>query len=403
MKKNTRKKIIFRLSFVIFCFLLGMFIAFFGHNKTFYKIGKGFKQFPWWAALLTVIITIFINISVHEITHAIAFLLQKIKIRALYIFCFKFVRPENKKLFRIYIDPKLFLLGGGLVIPDIPPVRDDNEFETLIKKFRKSIIAAPIASIVFSILTIITWLLISIFTSNQIIIGLFNYFVITTYVVSFLVVATSKQETEEFSGDFKAYKNLKEDDLYKLIIINQYLIFNTNSYNQSKNYIMDKNENYLMNNSNYYYHFYQVLLTTYLENIIFGNGKRNIKIDEKLENIDIYLLSRTELGVELAYLIIYFNYINGNISLALKNKYILEKEALKSKIKQKKLIYLKKRANHLLNISNELEYINNEKNYYYGLSFILKKVINLFYDVKKNNIRLKPGNIKTDIKLYNII
>ena len=128
---------------------------------------------PWWAHVLVVIGAILLTLTIHELTHAIAFSILGIKIKAIYILIFMFIRKQ--KFFTIKINPRLIVLLGGLVVPLLPPVKSDEELEELSKKIAKSLIAAPIASIVFGFLWVLAFILILIFSSSMTFCYTFDY------------------------------------------------------------------------------------------------------------------------------------------------------------------------------------------------------------------------------------
>ena len=153
----------------------------------------------------------------------------------------------------------------------------------------------------------------------------------------------------------------------------------------------NKRLNYLLRNNQSYNAFNQVLLIDYLSEVIFEDEDVNNLIEKRVLNLNMERLAKTSNGLELGYLIIFRKYQLGLIQDAYQDKNVLENASKETKIPTKELIYKEKKANHLLNIKDESEFLNNYKNIYQGLNFIYKGLIDFKEIELKTNVNLKPG------------
>ena len=350
---------------------------------------------PWWSHILVIIGVIFVTLTVHELTHALVFSLQKIRIKAIYLFIFMFIR--KKKFFTLKVNPKLIILGGGLVVPLLPPVTNDEELEELSKKIAKSLIAAPIASIVFGFLWFIAFIFVLAFSSNMALIALGISSTITILVLTLLVVLASSVANDQIAGDFVAYEKILDDKEFKFNVIDSYLHFNPEAHQQSLDYLRSVKDKYLLTKYLGSSQTAQSFIQDYINAILFHSKSRNYQIEERIMNMNKSLLNTTNEGITTLFMITYLYYINGEVEEAFKLLAELEK-VNNPKINSKHLNYEIKRAHHLLNLSDESEYLLNPKNIYDGFDWVLAPVLD-----KKEEINLeplKPGIKVPKIKLY---
>src|SRR5690554_1605505 len=155
------------------------------------------------------LLVFYITLIFHELGHFIAFKVQKIKLRALYITIFVFYK--TKEGWRFTIKPKLWVLFGGLVVPDLELIEDDKTYHEIAKKFAISLITAPIVTISLLGFTIIMFILTVIFSTNSLWIGTISIMTFYVILLSALYIYTFKLSNQNFYGDFVAYKKMKDD------------------------------------------------------------------------------------------------------------------------------------------------------------------------------------------------
>lgn len=350
----------------------------------------------WWAHILVVLGTLFITLTIHELNHAFMFSIQKIKIKAVYLFMLMFIRKNRH--FIVKINPKLIILGGGLVVPLLPPVTNEEELEMLGQKISKSLIAAPIASIVFGFIVFVSFMLILFLSTNEILISLMISAVLTVLILTVLVIVASSAASDLASGDFIAYKRVKSDPDFLLSVISSYINFNPEAEELSHEFLFNKKINYLLSSPNNYNLISYSFIIDYLHEVVFENGQRNSSLDFKLLQLNKYSLSSSNEGITVLFLIVYLRYIIGDRDEALT---LLEwlKTLNNKHISSKHLEYEVRRANQILNIGDELEFLTNPKNLYIGTNWIFAPLLSNEED-KTLYVKLKLGIKIPQIKFY---
>jgi hypothetical protein len=374
---------------VLISIMIGVIVAAIIHNhdvKTY-----------WWAHILIVLATIFITLAVHELTHAFIFSINKIKIKAVYLFMFMFIRKG--KCFTLKVNPKLLLLGGGLVVPKLPPITNDDELDVVKDKLAKSLIAAPIVSIIFGFLMFIIFLLL-LFLSPSL--PLISYMITSTFtilILTVLVIIASSASNEMAAGDFVAYNKVKNEPDYLLQVISSYIHFNEEAKELSQEYLLNNKITYLLNHGlNYNIVTYSYIID-YLEAVIFENYKRNHVLENQILSLNRNILNRTNEGISVLFLISYLHYISGDDVKTFELLTFLEATD-NPKVSEKHLTYELKKAHHLLNISDELDFLKNKKNLEIGLNWIFEPLFDNQED-KTLNVKLKKGIKIPKISFYN--
>ena len=145
----------------IIVFLIGCIYTILIYNGIWFKLTSGLKSLSLIGYLLWFIFAFYFTLTLHELGHFLAFYFQKVKLRAIYLTIFVFYK--NEKGWHFTIKPKLWILFGGLVVPDLGEIRNEEEYKSLSSKFSKSLIAAPIVTISLLVITLITFVLLMLF------------------------------------------------------------------------------------------------------------------------------------------------------------------------------------------------------------------------------------------------
>jgi hypothetical protein len=389
MMKHLKK--INYLILILIGFMIGIIVAASIHNHDIKNI--------WWAHIIVVFVAILLSLTIHELTHAFVFSINKIKIKAVYLFMFMFIRKG--KIFKIKVNPKLLILGGGLVVPLLPPITNDEEFKEVGNKFAKSLIAAPIASIVFGFLTFVVFLLLLFLSNNLILISIMMTATIVILILTILVILASSGANEHAAGDFVAYKKVKEEPDYLLQVVSSYMMFNPEAYELSKDYLLDKKVNYLLSRPLQYNLETYAYLIDYLENVVYEDGEKNFSLDNKIFSLNRSILSGTNEGVSVLFLIAYLHYLYGDEDRAF--DIINYLEVLRNpNVTWTHLEYELKRANHLLGISDQFEYLSPPQHLDMGLNWIFEPLLEN-KDEKITYQKLKKGIKVPKITFYNFL
>lgn len=324
--------------------------------------------------ILSIILGYLSATFIHEITHFITFRLRRIKIRALYIWPLILYKKENKWHFKFrQINALTF---GGIVIPDLHIIENDNALNRIRKDFEAVMIVAPITSILFNI---IVGLLYFVDYGELKLVGLF-YFIGVSMCTVFITL-TSWAKGNGMYGDYAAYIMLRKDKGFATYVAYQYMCFSSEYQKEAHSFIRNKvlegiKEAY---NKEYFGDIILDCVNTLITEYLTGKIKTMpvvaqqyiILISKKYRQLLIYKNSEI-LRILLYNLVPYFSRGLKDNSNAIKIHYYLDQYIY---TKNKVCIYYHKRNQHILGLENFLAYLKQPKNIING---ILYQLINLF-------------------------
>lgn len=360
------------LLLLVFAFLIGFILSYLIYFGYWYRLINGLKTRSWYDYPLWFVLTFFITLIIHELGHLVTFVLQGVKIRALYLHMLIIYHTKNG--WKIAFRPKHWFLIGGFVVPDLGEVTDDDRYQKLVQKFSKSLIAAPIVTIVFMGLTILLFLISILIPMNTSMIGFITLFNFYTVIFSLLYIRSFKMSNRSFYGDFVAYKKMKEDVLFQLVQILQYIQFSLHAAEQTKTYLFNKTKTYLIEHDFSTTLFEQALLMNYMESVCFHGFEDDEKVKEKILKLKLNALYRSENGILVLYDIASYYYHLGDVA---KSYHLLNEIKLKAskKIDEKLKIYLQYQFEHLLNMTNHEAYLNQEDHHVFSMADLFEVLI----------------------------
>jgi len=380
MKKHIKK--FFTLYFFIFAFFLGFIYTLLVYQGIWGKITQGLGQIPLWAYPLWILFSFYFTLTLHELGHLFAFVFQKVKIRALYITMFIFYR--HQKGWRFSINPKLWALAGGLVVPDLGEIKDEQTYQKTLKAFARSLIVAPLVTIGLLIASLLSTILITIFSTHTQLIGIFILNTILISLLSTLYIISFKLSNPMFYGDFVAYKKMKDDSVFQLIQVSQYTIFSLNESKETNDFLFKKIEETIKNTSLNHTLFHIILLTQYIESILSFEYPIDPKIDHKLRHLNIQPYLRSEQGFMLANDLIYFHYINKDVALAYHTLQQVYNRAY-PKLNEKLVNYMKKKSYHLVHLEDNQAFLDIKENIYIGIIWMFDRLIDPYEYVSESH------------------
>jgi len=311
-------------------------------------------------------------LTLHELGHFIAFYVQKVKLRAIYLTIFVFYKDEKRWHFTI--KPKLWILFGGLVVPDLGEIKTEEDYELLSAKFRKSLIAAPIVTIVLLSISLITFVLLMIFSPNIHLNGLITLNTLYITLISTLYIYTFGLSNQMFYGDFVAYKKMKEDPIFKLAQIDQYTMFSLNDSKETVKFLWEKSRETLRSTPLNGTMFYHVVITNYLDGILKNDYPIDSEIEEKLKHLNLNTLCRSEQGLSLAYDLCFYDYKKGHVEQAYKRFERIQTK-IGIKLDEKMALYLRNKSAHILHLEDHQDFLNEKDNLYIGQAWIFEALI----------------------------
>jgi hypothetical protein len=356
------------------------------HGAYAESLFNSYTHFAWYYHLLFFIGVFFLSLVFHELTHLIVFLLNGYQNEVLIILFLVFYKKNQK--WRLKVDFKLLLLGGGIVFPNLGSIEDEAAFSRARKAVERSLLAAPLFTLISS--TTLFILSFTIFYRNGFLVPVSLY---GLFVGAFFTYLSAK-EAPQMYGDFKAYKKIKTDDLFALATIQQYTT-NLSTYQKGlmEEYLKDqlpiKNDLTAL-----------TFFINLLDHAIFEENEVNLFLYEK---VSYYALNPSSfrrvlsspLNAEFAQAVIfYLDRLNFKTE-ALKLKELFFNHLASLNKKEKMKTYLTKQTDHILGLSDEKEFLNDSKNFNKGLlTFLFKNIPSFLASEQVRNDGYKP------LKLY---
>lgn len=389
------KKIRKYLILIGFAAILGFTFSFLKHNGYWFKLTSGLKTIKWYLYPVIILFNFFIVILIHELGHLFSFVLNKIKIRALYVLVFVLMRKENNKWkFKIY--PKHIKLLGGIVVPNLGEIKTEEDFNRTRTAFSKALIAGPRTSVGYLILSIIVFILIWFLTNLNLLTTLLFINAVITSLMTILIVLTSKVNTNEIYGDYVAYDKFLTDDRFALLQLIQYRSFSTIEDEETDKFLYDYLTNFYKSSTLSYHLFDLVLASNLLNFYLEDENIENISANRVVNYYNINRLASSKNGLELAYLISAYYYKNNNAEKAFQTFKLIQVSNNKH-IDENKQLFLFKQYEHMLNLNNNEKYFSENKTMMLEELFVLAPLVNVDEMIKDMSKTLTFVEYKTDL------
>lgn len=389
------KKIRKYLILIGFAAILGFTFSFLKHNGYWFKLTSGLKTIKWYLYPVIILFNFFIVILIHELGHLFSFVLNKIKIRALYVLVFVLMRKENDKWkFKIY--PKHIKLLGGIVVPNLGEIKTEEDFNKIRTAFSKALIAGPRTSVGYLILSIIVFILIWFLTNLNLLTTLLFINAVITSLMTVLIVLTSKVNTNEIYGDYVAYDKFLTDDRFALLQLIQYRSFSTIEDEETDKFLYDYLTNFYKSSTLSYHLFDLVLASNLLNFYLEDENIENSSVNRVINYYSINRLASSKNGLELAYLISAYYYKNNNAEKAFQTFKLIQVNNNKH-IDENKQLFLFKQYEHMLNLNNNEKYFSENKTMMLEELFVLAPLVNVDEMIKDMSKTLTFVEYKTDL------
>ena len=366
------------LSFLIISFFVGVSSVLLVYTGMTSKFREGLATVAWYHWIIYLVIAFYVTLTLHELGHFIAFFVQKIKLRAIYLTVFVFYK--TKKGWRFSIKPKLWVLFGGLVVPDLEKINDEKTYNDIANKFSKALMSAPIVTIVFLVLSILTFLMSYLFSDHAAWIGFITIFNLYVVLLSTLYIYTFKLSNQMFYGDFVAYRKMRTEEVFKYVQLNQYVSFGLEEKPYSV-FLWEKSRELLKDNTLKRNIFDTMLVMSYLEGIIYEGMKPDLELEKKITALRPASYAKVEHGLMVLYDLVLYHYKLGNPKEAYDLIEKIEKyqgQNIKAELK----VYLNKKAKHVTHLAYDQQYLNDKQNYPVEQSWIFEPIIDVYKDME---------------------
>ncbi|MFP4186651.1 MAG: M50 family metallopeptidase [Acholeplasmataceae bacterium] len=373
------KAFIKAIRFISIALFIGFFMAFSVYQGYIETIRSGLEGYGFFGVLFLLILVFYITLTLHELGHFLAFRLQKIRLRAIYLTIFVFYRTEQG--WRFTVRPRLWVLFGGLVVPDLAPINDEKTYQKTVDRFSKALLAGPIVTIVFAVLVLILFWLVLIFAVDPFWIGTTVYFTVFTLLLSGLYTYTFFLSTNVFFGDFVAYRHMKEDPIFQLIEIDQYTVFSLHEQEETTDFLFSKIKRVLRETELDYSVFHALLINAYLEGVMYGDKQPDEAVDQKILRRNIRPYMRFEQGIETAHALACYHYFKKDVARAYELLDRIRQGGGKS-IPEKLKVYLIKRSEHAMHLKDHASFLADRENVHIGHFWIFDGLIDPYEHMK---------------------
>ncbi|MDY0210234.1 MAG: site-2 protease family protein [Acholeplasma sp.] len=337
------------LIYLLIVLILGMISAPLFHTGFLPDLINGFFKLPFYGHIGIILLSFFLSVFLHELTHLIAFKVKGMRIKAFLVLFFVISKHNDKWQFKFNF--KLLKMGGGMVMPEIKEIKEELTYYKYANAISTSLIAAPIFTIIYALLFLVLNL---VFFHTLPIFTVFSFY---TVLFGILFTLSSNLATDELYGDFKAFKKFNEDPLFKVSIITQYT---DNLSNYHLKLLESHIEKYPV--SDFPNEILPVLSTLY-DYYVYEKDEWIVPLIQRAEYVFVhpFLIKRfvrKESYIPLAQYILYFLVKYGKKDKAdgLYPEFKAQLDALKLNDLTK--TYIDKQTRHVLNYEDHSEYLN---------------------------------------------
>ncbi len=361
------KKAIKALIFIFVSFMAGVGFTALAYHGLWLNITTGLQATTFWGFLLVLVLMFYLTLTIHELAHLIAFRLQGVGIRALYLTIFVFHRTP--KGWRFAIKPKLWVLFGGLVVPDLEPIEDETAYQRVVKRFANALIAAPVATLAFAFLSLVLFAVVLMTSTQPVLIGYMLMATVVTLFLSALYTWTFFLSNEMFYGDIVAFRKIKQDPVFQLIQINQYTMFSLHDHEKTETFLWQNIIGLLSQTRLRHSLFHTMLVNTYLEGVIYQGRAIDKVVDGKINRLTIHPYLHKEQGLQTAYELVCYHYVKQEACKAMLLYQDIEKQVSR-RLPEKLKTYLSKKTAHLIHLEDHSDFLADHDNTYIGQYWI---------------------------------
>lgn len=380
IREDDMKTFIKVIRFILISLIIGFFMAFSVYQGYTEKIASGLRTYSFIGVLFLFILVFYVTLTLHELGHFLAFYFQGIKLRAIYLTMFVFHKTE--KGWRFMIQPRLWVLFGGLVVPDLEPITDEESYRKTVNRFSKALLAAPIVTIAFALSVLMVFIVTLLLPVDPLWMGTMVYVTLFTVLLSALYTYTFFLSNNVFFGDIIAYRKMKEDTLFQLIEINQYMMFSLHEQSEGEDFLFKKIKQELSETKLTYSVFHGLLINLYIEGVMYGNQEPVEALDRKIRNRNVRPYLRNEQGIETAHALACYRYFQKDVAKAYAILDHIRKGTGKH-IPDKLKDYLVKRSEHIMHVKDHATYLSDRENVHIGQFWIFESLIDPYEQLAK--------------------
>ena len=193
--------------------------------------------------VITFMVIYYGSVIIHELTHFITFVAYGIKMRLLVVGPFIFIKRNNKWKFILKFTGVFAL--GGIAMPNLDVIDNDEKFERYRNIFAKVLIAAPLSNVVLNIIVIIASVISYRFTQSELWKSYILFIAVITTFISLFLNLSSLIKNDLVVGDYRAYHEVLKDRDFSFVCFYQYLIISDKYKEKDKKYLTENISRYI--------------------------------------------------------------------------------------------------------------------------------------------------------------
>lgn len=367
------------IMYFLFTFMAGFTYTALVYLNMWEPLKIGFQTLPWWAYFLTFFVAFYVALTIHELAHFISFKIQGIHLRAIYITIFVFYKTDRG--WRFTINPKLWVLFGGLVIPDLDEITSDAKFDHHIHAFATSLLTAPLATIFYALILFISFFVTLVYATGPIFLTIFCIFTMFTMIISLIYVRSFSMSTQNIFGDFVAFDKVRKDPVFQLVQLIQYQKFSLKHHHFNP---------YLFEEASWMISRQQVLkpnlfmlsiISYYLEGVNYYDMPIHEGADKMIKSLNVRALKKDELGLMFSYELATYYYHTDQLDKSYQIYSLISKFNYKN-IDDKLIIYLKNKYEHITYLEDHESFLADLSNVYIDHLWLFDKIINPYDQIE---------------------
>jgi hypothetical protein len=214
-----KKTLFWLLIYALFLGVLAVIITLFNYYGVTRVLVAGLKDYHVFL-LLPLLITYLLFFIAHESGHALTFAFLKIKIQSIIVYNFGLTRNSKNQLRPFCTWP--ILLPGGMVTFLTPPIHNDQDYEKTLLILKKSLLAGPIASIIYYVLFTTISFFVFFLSKSPFWISFLTLALVLNSILLVYTMYSSSLGRQNYYGDFKAYQGFQKNPSLVLSLLLQY-------------------------------------------------------------------------------------------------------------------------------------------------------------------------------------
>lgn len=358
-----------------FGFILVLFI-----EKGVSNMDLGYKVLMF----ISFIVIYYGSVMIHELTHFVTFVAYGTEMRLLIMGPFIFIKKNNKWKFNFKFT-RVFALGG-IAMPNLGVIDNDEKFEKLRKAFARVLIAAPLSNIILNIIVIIAATIGYKYATTEVWKNYILFIAVSTTFVSLFINLTSLIKNDLVIGDYRAYYEVLKKRDFAFVCFYQYLMISDKYEEEHKKYLIENVSIYLeaqLNNKSF--NTYAIgILDNIINDYLLGKLEElpNVVkeyIDFAFANCEDLLKAYTNPEhplILLHHIVLYYSIEDCS---KLKAVELYNKITSLIKHKTKVLGYYNLRSRHVLRFEDNLKFLSQKKNIRTSSLFELFSMFDWYY------------------------